>query len=112
MLRDSHVLRLSSAPTAASNLPSQELAMSDKEPRECWCERCDRAYPVWVTTNPLWNRVIREAGNDEPFLCPTCFALLAEERGVVPTAWVLLPETPDVMERYLLVKADPTGEVP
>lgn len=65
-------------------------------PREGHCERCDRDYPVWVAPNALWNEVVRSTGS-EPFLCPTCFALAAEAKGVRPTAWVLVPETPEML---------------
>lgn len=81
---------------------AEALEDAPKEPRECWCEHCDRAYPVWVAPSILWNAVVRApadaAGEVEPFLCPTCFAMLAESRGVVPTAWVLAPETPEMFE--------------
>jgi hypothetical protein len=53
---------------------------------ELLCQNCDRGYPVWFAPDELWNKVARE---DEHFLCPTCFAVLAEARGFVPLAWVL-----------------------
>lgn len=55
-----------------------------KDPRELLCMICDHEYPVWFAPNDLWNRVVRRPdGSDEwPFLCPTCFANLAVERGV------------------------------
>lgn len=52
--------------------------------RELLCQRCDEEYPVWFCRSEIWNKVHRE---DEHFLCLTCFAILAEERGLVPTAW-------------------------
>jgi hypothetical protein len=54
--------------------------------RELLCQRCGSEYPVWYAPDELWNRVQREG---EHFLCLTCFAVLAEERGIKPIAWVL-----------------------
>jgi hypothetical protein len=48
--------------------------------RELLCQWCDNDYPVWVAPDELWNQV---ADENEHFLCPTCFAMLAEQRGVV-----------------------------
>lgn len=70
----------------------------DRPRRECLCEGCHREYPVWVTTNALWNEFVRAFDQPEPFLCPTCFAERAEERGAKPTAWVLVPETPEMLD--------------
>lgn len=70
------------------------------EPREGNCECCGRDYAVWVTTNALWNSVVRErtgAKGSEPFLCASCFAMQAEAHGTKPTAWVLVPETPGML---------------
>lgn len=58
------------------------------------CGRCGRHYAVWFAPSPLWNRVMRGEGYERrgepfPFICPTCFALFAEEKGVYGTAWVL-----------------------
>lgn len=57
--------------------------------KELLCQRCVREYPVWFCPNELWNQVQREG---EHFFCPTCFAVLAEERGIKPTAWFLRQE--------------------
>lgn len=48
--------------------------------RELLCQQCGRDYPVWFAPNELWNAAIRVG---EHFLCPTCFALLAEQREAV-----------------------------
>lgn len=58
--------------------------------RELLCQRCGKDYPVWCAPNELWNRVQRDG---EHFFCLTCFAILAEERGVKTTAWKLELET-------------------
>lgn len=71
--------------TAVVNQPSEILPAE----RELLCQRCNREYPVWLTSNELWNQVQREG---EHFFCPTCFAVLAEERDVIPTAWIVRPE--------------------
>jgi hypothetical protein len=63
-------------------------------PRELHCERCDSEYVVWFAPNAIWNLVVREhtpIGRREPFLCPTCFTVLAESRGV-KVAWMVAPE--------------------
>lgn len=81
----------------AQNNPALTQAV---EPREGNCECCGRDYAVWVTTNALWNSVVRErtgAKGSEPFLCASCFALQAETQGTRPTAWVLVPETPGML---------------
>lgn len=54
------------------------------EPRELLCMVCWSEYPVWYAPSPLWNQVVRRPdGSDEwEFLCPTCFARIAVERGV------------------------------
>jgi hypothetical protein len=65
-------------------------------PRELLCQLCDREYTVWFAPSNIWNAVMRggvRANPDEyPFVCPTCFALLAEERGIQTTGWRLAPE--------------------
>ena len=59
--------------------------------RELLCQRCNLEYPVWFTANELWNATVRDG---EHFFCLTCFAVLAEERGVIkPTAWKVEPES-------------------
>lgn len=65
--------------------------------RELLCQRCGHDYPVWFVSNELWNAVIRggakggEESPEENFLCPSCFAMLAGERGAVRpnTIWRL-----------------------
>jgi hypothetical protein len=52
------------------------------------CHRCGRSLGIpWVAPSPLWNAVMRggSINNDDEFdgiVCPTCFAQLAQERGV------------------------------
>jgi hypothetical protein len=59
--------------------------------RELLCQRCDQNYPVWFAPNELWNRVCPDSEGIH-FLCLTCFAVLAEGKGIVPTAWVITLE--------------------
>lgn len=62
---------------------------------ESRCDRCGGVNPVWHAPHDLWNAAVRTDGADEwPFLCPSCFATVAEERGVVSdrTVWALVPD--------------------
>lgn len=72
-------------------------AQPEPEPRELLCQRCDREYVTWFAPNPLWNAAIRAYGGDsaghDHFLCLSCFAALAEMRGVKTGVWVLTDET-------------------
>jgi hypothetical protein len=54
------------------------------EPRELLCMVCHREHAIWSASNELWNAVLRRPdGSDEyPFICASCFMLLAVERGV------------------------------
>lgn len=58
--------------------------------RELLCQRCTQEYVVWFCPNEIWNQVQREG---EHFFCPTCFTVLAEQRGIKPTGWLVRPET-------------------
>jgi hypothetical protein len=69
------------------------------EVRELLCQRCNSEYPVWFCPNEIWNAV-QQTG--EHFFCPTCFAILAEERGIRPTAWFVRPEKDSDGETSLL----------
>lgn len=55
-------------------------------PVEERCERCFGRNPVWCAPSPLWNEVLRGGDINGPeghaFVCPTCFAELAEEKGI------------------------------
>lgn len=80
------------------NLMGRGGAMIDRERielRELLCQKCGRDYPVWFAPNALWNRVVKE---DEHFLCMDCFALLAEERGVTKSAWMLTEENVELSQ--------------
>lgn len=52
--------------------------------RELLCMICGAEHPVWFAPNDLWNAVVRQPDGSEewPFLCPTCFARMTEEKGV------------------------------
>lgn len=63
---------------------------------ESVCHRCGGPNVVWWAPSPLWNEVMRggDIGGADEFdgiVCPTCFALLAEERGVAQ-GWKLTAE--------------------
>lgn len=58
--------------------------------RELLCQKCGRDYPVWFTDNELWNLVVPE---DLHFLCMDCFAVMAEQHNIIPTAWYITRET-------------------
>lgn len=69
--------------------------MTDVHP-ESYCHRCGGPNIVWVSPSPLWNAVMRGGsinGDDEHdgIVCPTCFARLAEERGIA-SRWRLSAE--------------------
>lgn len=58
------------------------------------CDRCGGVNVVWWADHDLWNATVRTDGVDEwPFLCPSCFATVVEERGVAPatTVWKMVP---------------------
>ena len=59
---------------------------SDGSP-ENHCNRCGGPNVSWSAPSPLWNAVMREGSIDGPWeygeiICPTCFFVLAQERGV------------------------------
>lgn len=54
---------------------------------ESTCRRCGGPNVAWTAPSPLWNAVMRGGSIDGPWefgeiVCPTCFCVLAEERGV------------------------------
>lgn len=71
-----------------------EAARADPDRHEGLCDRCGGVNVVWWADHDLWNATGRTDGADEwPFLCPSCFAVVAEQRGVVPahTVWKMVP---------------------
>lgn len=46
---------------------------------ESKCEKCRGPNPTWSADNDLWNKVI---GSPNGILCPTCFFILAESKGI------------------------------
>lgn len=63
---------------------------------ESRCSRCGGPNIVWVAPSPLWNAVMRsnDIGNADIYdgiVCPTCFAILAEEKNIA-SGWRLSPE--------------------
>lgn len=53
------------------------------------CQRCHGQNVVWCAPSPLWNEVMRGDDINAPdryeVVCPTCFAVLANEQGVANT---------------------------
>lgn len=67
---------------------------NSSEKRECLCEICQLEYPVWFAPNELWNAVMRwpdgrEISEKIGFICPTCFAKEAKEKGVKTKGFML-----------------------
>ena len=79
---------------------------------ESICQRCGRFNPVWTAPSPLWNFVMRGGSINgiERYcvVCPSCFVLLAEERGVLATGWRL---TASNLEMLPLETVTPSGRV-
>lgn len=69
--------------------------------REDQCQRCFGPNIVWSAPSPLWNEVMRggDINGTEQYagiVCPTCFIVLAEARGIathwrVTAQWVHVP---------------------
>ncbi len=62
---------------------------------ESMCHRCGGPNRPWSAPSPLWNEVMRggSINGDEIYhgiVCPTCFMVLAEEKGVADL-WHLHP---------------------
>jgi hypothetical protein len=79
---------------------------------ESYCHRCGGPNVAWSAPSPLWNAVMRGEsinGDDEydGIVCPTCFALLAEER-VDAELWRL---TAVRVDADLVVNTTPSGRV-
>ncbi|WCB94471.1 hypothetical protein DSM104299_03208 [Baekduia alba] len=78
---------------------------------ETTCRRCGGPNVSWFAPSPLWNAVMRGGSIDGPWefdelICPTCFCILAEERGIAST-WRVHAETINVE----LETVTPTGRV-
>jgi hypothetical protein len=63
---------------------------------EATCHRCHGLNIAWSAPSPLWNAVMRGGaiGGEDEFdgiVCPTCFAVLAEQRGIA-VLWRLSAE--------------------
>lgn len=84
------------------NLPTPSSAIPPDVPSEdaeMWCDRCGRRHGVvWCAPSDLWNAVMREGDRGKPdefgFCCPTCFMVLADERGVGNGMWDVRTWTP------------------
>lgn len=67
--------------------PTQTPEFRELVRRESVCEWCLGPNVVWIAPSPLWNAVVRDdgsinGGEEAAFLCPRCFAVRAEERGI------------------------------
>jgi hypothetical protein len=69
--------------------------MSHTTNAECLCQRCNQNYPVWYTSNELWNKYIDPYYH---FLCPTCFCFLANLGGCKNTGWFIIIKPEDKIE--------------
>jgi hypothetical protein len=83
------LVKLAEQPVAPSVRPDTDRTPDVGTPDhpEALCHRCGGPNVVWVAPSPLWNAVMRGGsinGDDDPagIVCPTCFAVLAQERGV------------------------------
>jgi hypothetical protein len=70
----------------ASDLLKAADWLDERHPEET-CRRCGGPNVSWSAPSPLWNAVMRGGSIDGPWefdelICPTCFCILAEERGV------------------------------
>ena len=79
-----------------ADTPKDGLRDETDEPRELLCEDCGRDYAVWFAPNDLWNRVRGHHGGG--MICPTCFTMEAERKGIVPTAWKIDIENASSLE--------------
>ena len=52
---------------------------------ESTCQKCGRENIIWFTTNEIWNAVNPSVG----ILCPICFVLEADKKGLNTRAWKL-----------------------
>jgi len=62
-------------------------AHDDKDDPESYCHRCKGPNVSWSAPSPLWNEVMRGGDINGPWqygeiICPTCFAVIAEELGI------------------------------
>jgi hypothetical protein len=81
---------------AIHEAPRDIAKNATSEPTESRCGRCGGPNIVWSAPSPLYNEVMRggDINAGEPFhgfICPTCFACLAEEKGIA-TFWRLSAE--------------------
>lgn len=66
---------------------SERIRMPDTGHPEAHCNRCGGPNASWTAPSPLWNAVMRGGCINGPLefgeiICPTCFFILADERGV------------------------------
>lgn len=99
-------LRMWASRAAAVASPVEEPAAGEEI-----CRRCGGPNPQWCAPSPLWNAVMRGRSIDGPsefgeIICPTCFMVLAEERGVA-RGWRVEATTVNVE----LETVTPTGRV-
>lgn len=56
------------------------------------CDDCGGPNVTWFAPSPLWNLIVRNSEKADPMLCPRCFVLRAEAKGI-HKAWKLTPES-------------------
>ena len=93
MSEHEHVF-LSPSPAGHEAGDPDRCACGEWKPDEERCQRCGHANPVWYAPNEVWNATVRKDGADEwGFLCPPCFAELAESRVLGERVrWAFVPE--------------------
>jgi hypothetical protein len=74
-----------------------ELTPGRTAEAESQCRRCGGPNVSWAAPSPLWNAVMRGGSIDGPWefgelICPTCFVVLAEERGIA-CDWTVAAKT-------------------
>ncbi len=78
------------------------LARIDGTMPESVCHRCGGNNVVWFAPNEIWNQV----DAPEDILCPSCFVISAELKGITPTGWRLAPEDLDLQAQIATLTAE------
>jgi hypothetical protein len=77
----------------------------DRSHPEHVCERCHGSNVTWFAPSELWNAT----HGDFDILCPVCFITLAEQAGVLATAWRIAPEDVDAQAEIIRLRAALAG---
>ena len=67
--------------------PTQPVPAAAARHPEDYCHRCGGPNVTWSAPSPLWNQIMRGGSINgdwefDEIICPTCFCVLGEERGV------------------------------